>query len=166
MKKCVYTGTFDPPTLGHKGVVDDCLKIFDEVVVGVLCNPAKQSLFTMEDRLEMLRLTFGDETRVKVVAHEGTTVELLEKEGTSVYVKGVRNTIDFDYENADFFASCKLNPEITAVYIPCRQNLLHVSSSIVRNSLLFGTPIDEYVTKEVKEYIYREKSKAFWGDKE
>ncbi len=153
MKKCVYTGTFDPPTLGHKGVVDDCLKIFDEVVVAVLYNPAKQTFFSLQQRLDMLRLTFAGDKRVKIKSFEGTAAELLEREGTTVYVKGVRNTIDFDYENADFFATCKLNPEITAVYIPCRQNLLHVSSSIVRNSLRFGTPIDEYVTKEVKEYI-------------
>lgn len=153
MKKCVYTGTFDPPTLGHKGVVDDCLKIFDEVVVAVLCNPAKQTYFSLERRLEMLRLTFGDNPRVKIKSFEGTTVELLKNEGTSVYVKGIRNTVDFEYENADYFASCKLNPEITAIYVPCRQNLLHVSSSIVRNSLRFSTPIDEYVTKEVKNYI-------------
>ena len=153
MKKCVYTGTFDPPTLGHKGVVDDCLKIFDEVVVAILNNPSKQTCFSLEQRLEMLRLTLGEDKRIKILAFEGTTAELVEKEGTTVYVKGVRNTIDFDYENADFFATCKLNPAITAVYIPCRQNLLHVSSSIVRNSLRFGAPIDEYVTKEVKAYI-------------
>ena len=153
MKKCVYAGTFDPPTLGHKGVVDDCLKIFDEVVVAILSNPSKQTCFSLEQRLEMLRLTLGTDERIKILTFEGTTAELLEKEGTTVYVKGVRNTIDFDYENADFFATCKLNPAITAVYIPCRQNLLHVSSSIVRNSLRFGTPIDEYVTKEVKAYI-------------
>ena len=155
MKKCVYTGTFDPPTLGHKGVVDECLKIFDEVVVAVLHNPAKQTYFSLQQRLDMLRLTLGNDERVKILSFEGTTAELLEKEGTTVYVKGVRNTIDFDYENADFFATCKLNPAITAVYIPCRQNLLHVSSSIVRNSLRFNTPIEEYVTKEVKEYIER-----------
>ncbi|MBR2903074.1 MAG: pantetheine-phosphate adenylyltransferase [Clostridia bacterium] len=155
MKKCVYTGTFDPPTLGHKSVVEDSLKIFDEVVVAVLCNPAKKTYFSLEDRLEMLRLTFGEEKRVKVISFDGTAAELLAKEGTDVYVRGVRNTIDFDYENADYFATYKLSPSATAVYLPCRQHLLHVSSSIVRNSLRFSTPIDEYVTKEVEEYIYK-----------
>ena len=152
MKKCVYCGTFDPPTLGHKGVVDDCLTIFDEVVVAVLCNPAKQTYFSLEERLEMLRLTVGEE-RVKIRSFDGTAAELLRQEKTSVYVRGIRNTVDFEYENADFFATCKLDPSVTAVYMPCRQHLLHVSSSIVRNSLRFNTPIDEYVTKEVKEYI-------------
>lgn len=153
MRKCVYTGTFDPPTLGHQAVVQDCLKLFDEVVVGVLTNPAKNAYFTLEQRLEMLRLMFGEDKRIKIISFAGTAAELLQQEGTSVYVRGVRNTVDFEYENANYFATCKLDDNVTAVYLPCRQHLLHVSSSIVRNSLLFGTPIDEYVTKEVQEYI-------------
>lgn len=152
-RKCIFAGTFDPPTLGHKALIEECLKIFDEVVVAIMVNPAKTPCFTLEQREEMLALVFGKEPRVRVTATHGTVAELLEKENTKFYVRGLRNTIDFDYENANFYASKKLDPEITAVYLPCPQELLHVSSSIVRNSLRFHTPIDEYVTKEVKEYI-------------
>lgn len=155
-KKCVFAGTFDPPTLGHKALIEDCLKIFDEVVIALLVNPAKAPFFTIEERKEMLRLTCPDE-RARIVVFEGTIAELLKKEGTDVYVRGVRNTVDFEYENANYFASCKLNENLTAVYLPCRQELLHISSSMVRNSLKFGTPIDEYVTGEVKEYILSRK---------
>lgn len=155
-KKCVFAGTFDPPTLGHKALIDDCLKIFDEVVIALLVNPAKAPFFTIEERKEMLRLTCPDE-RARIVVFEGTIAELLKKEGTDVYVRGVRNTVDFEYENANYFASCKLNENLTAVYLPCRQELLHISSSMVRNSLKFGAPIDEYVTGEVKEYILSRK---------
>ena len=101
----------------------------------------------------MLGLIFGKEPRVRVIATEGTVAEVLKREDTKFYVRGIRNSIDLDYENANFYASKKLDPDLTAVYLPCPQELLHVSSSIVRNSLKFGTPIDEYVTKEVKEYI-------------
>ena len=79
--------------------------------------------------------------------------EFLEKENTRYYIRGLRNGTDFDYENANFYASRKLDKSIVAVYLPCPQELLHVSSSMVRSSLQFGTPIDEYVTEEVKEYI-------------
>ena len=79
--------------------------------------------------------------------------ELLKKENTPFYVRGIRNGVDLDFENANFYASKKLDPSLVAVYLPCPQELLHVSSSMVRNSLLFKTPIDEYVTAEVKEYI-------------
>ena len=152
-KKCVFAGTFDPPTLGHKALVEECLKIFDEVVVAIMVNPAKLPCFTVAQREEMLALTFGKNPRIKVAVAEGTVAELLEKENTKFYVRGIRNSIDLDYENANFYASRKLDPALTAIYLPCPQELLHVSSSMVRNSLKFGTPIDEYVSKEVKEYI-------------
>ena len=152
-KKCVFAGTFDPPTLGHEALINDCLKLFDEVVVAILVNPAKTPCFTVEERKEMLALAFGKEGRVRVVAFEGTVAELMERENTNVYVRGIRNGTDLDFENANFYASCKLNKDITAVYLPCRQHLLHVSSSMVRNSLHFGTPIDEYLSPAVKEYV-------------
>ncbi len=157
LKKCIFAGTFDPPTLGHKATVEDALRIFDEVVVAIMVNPAKTPCFTVEERREMLALTFGESAKIRVVEWTGTVAALLEKENTPFYVRGIRNTIDLDYENANFYASKKLNPELTAVYLPCRQELLHVSSSLVRNSLAFGTPIDEYVTAEVKAYIQEKK---------
>ena len=151
-KKCVFAGTFDPPTLGHKAVIENCLNVFDEVVVAILVNPNKQPYFTVEERKKMLSLTVKSE-RMRVVEFSGTVAELLDKENTNVYVRGLRNATDFDYETADFYATKKLNESVTALYLPCPQELLHVSSSIVRNSLRFHTPIDEYVTEEVKNYI-------------
>ena len=152
-KKCVFAGTFDPPTLGHKALIEECLKIFDEVVVAIMVNPAKIPYFTLAERQEMLRLTLGNEPRVRFVVTEGTVVELLKSENTKFYARGIRNSIDFDYENANFYASKKLDPDIVAVYLPCPQELLHISSSMVRNSLKFETPIDEYVTSSVKAYV-------------
>lgn len=155
-RKCVFAGTFDPPTLGHKSVIESCLKTFDEVVVAILHNPNKRPFFTVEERKEMLALTVQSE-RVRIVDYAGTVQELLQKEGTDIYVRGLRNATDFDYETADFYATKKLNPNVIALYLPCPQELLHVSSSIVRNSLLFHTPFREYVTKEVEEYILAKK---------
>ncbi len=152
-RKCVFAGTFDPPTLGHKSVVEECLKLFDEVVVALLVNPDKTPCFTVEERLAMLDLDYGNEPRVRILTFTGTVAELLKRENTKIYVRGIRNGIDLDYENANFYASRKLDKELTAVYLPCPQSLLHVSSSMVRNSLRFSTPIDGYVTDEVKEYI-------------
>ncbi|MBR2646922.1 MAG: pantetheine-phosphate adenylyltransferase [Clostridia bacterium] len=153
-KKCIFAGTFDPPTLGHKALIKDCLRLFDEVVVAIMVNPAKAPYFTVEQRKEMLALTVQNE-RMRVIDFEGTAAELLQKENTKFYVRGIRNGIDLDYENANFYASKKLDSELVTLYLPCPQELLHVSSSMVKNSLKFGTPIDEYVTKEVKEYIQK-----------
>lgn len=152
IKRCVFAGTFDPPTLGHKAVVDDCLKVFDEVVIALLTNPKKQPLFTVDERKEMLALTCG-EKGVRVVAFDGTVAAFMKQEKIDVYVRGIRNSTDLDFENDNFYASKKLDENVTAFYVPCRQELLHVSSTMVRNSLHFATPIDEYVTKEVKNFI-------------
>ena len=96
---------------------------------------------------------FPNDNRIRVVAFDGTVTELMKKEKTRFYVRGIRNGTDLDFENANFYASKKLDDDFVAVYLPCRQELLHISSSMVRNSLRFHTPIDEYVTKEVKEFI-------------
>lgn len=156
-RKCVFAGTFDPPTLGHKATVEDCLKIFDEVVVALLINPAKTPYFTVEERLDMLALTVQGNDRVRILTWDGTIAELLKKENTNFYVRGIRNGIDLDYENANFYASKKLNADLVEIYLPCRQELLHVSSSVVRNSLKFAVPIDDYVMADVKEYITKVK---------
>ncbi len=154
MKKCVFAGTFDPPTLGHKSVIDSCLSLFDEVVIAILVNPQKQPCFSVEERTEMLRLMYHGEKRIRVRSFLGTAAELLRLEETPFYVRGIRGCVDLDYENANFYASRKLDKSFTAIYLPCPQELLHVSSSMVRNSLKFSTPIDEYVTEEVKNYIF------------
>ena len=151
-RKCVFSGTFDPPTLGHKAVIDGALEIFDEVVVAVMVNPEKKPYFTQQEREEMLKLCCPSE-RVRILFFKGTVAELLEKENTKFYVRGIRNTVDFEYENANYFATKKLNSSVVPVYLPCPQELLHVSSSMVKNCLKFHKPIDEYVTKETLEYI-------------
>lgn len=152
-RRCVFAGTFDPPTLGHKQVVETALECFDEVVVALLINPQKAPCFTVEERLEMLKIDLGNKEGVKIISFDGTVAELMKKEGIKTYIRGIRNTVDFEFEQANYFASQKLDSSVRAVYIPCPQNLLHVSSSMVRNSLAFSTPIDEYVSEEVKNYI-------------
>lgn len=153
IKKCVFAGTFDPLTLGHEAVINDCLRLFDEVVVAIMVNPQKTPYFTIEQRKEMLALAYGNEKRVKVVVTDSTVAQLLESENTKIYVRGIRNGVDLDYENANAYASKKLDKDLLTVYLPCPQELLHISSSMVKNSLKFNTPIDEYVSPKIKAYI-------------
>ena len=153
MKKCVFAGTFDPPTTGHKGIVESCLKMFDEVVVAILINPEKQTLFTLDERTRLLEKLFADEKSVRVISFDGAVVDLLERENTPFYVRGVRNTIDFEYENANFFANKKLKKDIVTVYLPAGQEELHISSSLVRNSFKFNKDFSEYIPEEIHEDI-------------
>lgn len=151
MKKCVYAGSFDPPTLGHKDIIDKCLKIFDEVVVAIMVNPNKEPFLTTEEREYLIKKLYTNESRVKVITFSGAAVDLLEREGTSFYVRGVRNTVDFEYENADMFASKKLKEDMITIYIPSEQENLHVSSSLVRSSLKFKKDCSALIPKEIYE---------------
>ena len=153
MKKCVFAGTFDPPTNGHKKIVDSCLKIFDEVVVAILINPEKSALFTVEERTHLLEKLFAKDKGVRVVTFDGAVVDLLERENTPFYVRGVRNTVDFEYENSNFFANKKLKKDIVTVYLPAEQEELHISSSLVKNSFKFKKDFSEYVPEEIYEDI-------------
>ena len=155
MKTCVFAGTFDPPTKGHKSVVDRALKIFDGVTVAVAVNTQKNSLFTREERLELLRELFKDEKRVKVRAFDDAVVDLLKEEKTPFYVRGVRDCIDFEYENRDRFASEKLDEGIITIYLPAPQEYLHISSTLIRNSFKFEKDFENYIPTEILESVKR-----------
>ncbi len=149
MKTCVFAGTFDPPTTGHKRVVEESLKLFDGVTVALMVNTDKNSMFTEKERLSLLKKLFSDEPRVKVISFGGAVVDLLKKENTPFYVRGVRDTIDFEYENRNYFASKKLMPEMVTLYLPAEQEELHVSSTLVRNSVKFKKDFAAYIPQEI-----------------
>ena len=152
-KKCVFAGTFDPFTVGHEDTVKKCLKLFDEVVVAVAENKRKQCEFSVSEREEMIRAVFHGDARVRVLVWDGVIADLLKRENTPFYVRGIRNTVDFEYENADFFASRKLNREMIVLYLPSEQEHLHISSTLVKNCIAFHKPYAEYLPQAVCEYI-------------
>jgi pantetheine-phosphate adenylyltransferase len=155
MKKCVFAGTFDPPTVGHKEIIDDCLKIFDEVVVAVMLNNQKTPLLSEEERCSLLKKLYSGNPAVKVVTFDGAVVDLLEAENTPFFVRGVRNTIDFEYENQNYFASKKLKEDLIEIYIPARQDSLQISSTLVRNSLKFKKDFKSYIPLEIYDDVMR-----------
>ena len=150
MKSCVFAGTFDPPTVGHKDVIEAALKIFDRVTVAVMINPEKSCLFSKEERLSLLNKMYGNDARVKVRAFDGAAVDLLKEENTPFYVRGVRDIIDFEYENRNHYASKQLMGEMVSIYIPAEQGDLHVSSSLIRNSVKFDKEFMQYIPPEIQ----------------
>ncbi len=155
MRKCVFAGTFDPFTSGHFSTVEKCLAMFDEVVVAVAENKRKICMFSPSERQEMIRAVYAQEPRVKVVMWSGAAVDLLKAEHTPFYVRGVRNTVDFEYATADFYASRRLSAEMITIYIPAEQELLHVSSTLVKNCISFGKPYRDYLPAAVYEAIQK-----------
>ncbi len=155
MKKCVFAGTFDPFTVGHEDTVKKCLTLFDEVIVAVAENKQKHCLFSAEERREMAAAVFEKEPRVRVLCWDGVIVDLLKREKTPFYVRGLRNTADYEYETADFYASRDIDPSLVALYIPAEQRHLHISSTLVKNCIAFCKPVDGYVPAAVREYLFK-----------
>lgn len=153
MKKCVFAGTFDPPTVGHQDIVMKCLDIFDEVVVAVLINPNKHPLLSIEEREKLLMKVFKGYKNVKVVGFSGLLVDLLKQENTKFYVRGVRNASDFEYETLENYINSDMYPELITMYLPTRQELLHVSSSLVKDAIKFCGDVDKYIPEEIQQDI-------------
>ncbi len=153
MKKCVFAGSFDPFTVGHEDTVKKCLTLFDEVVVAIAENKNKSYLFSAKERKEMISSVYRSEPRVRVLIWEGAIVDLLKAENTVYYVRGIRNGVDFEYETADFFASRKLDSDMVTLYFPAEQEHLHISSTLVKNSIAFHKPFESYVPEKVYLFI-------------
>ena len=150
MKRCVFAGTFDPPTLGHKDIVLKCLELFDEVIVAILINPNKRPLFSEEARLAMLRKVFAAYKNVRVLAYDGLTVDLLKRENARFYVRGIRNGTDYDYEAQLNYINMDMYKEMITVFLPTRQEFLHISSSLVKDALKFNKNVDKYIPEEIR----------------
>ena len=153
MKKCVFAGTFDPVTIGHKDIVEKCLQMFDQVVVAILINPNKGAMFSLSDRIKLLNKVFGGHKNVKIISFDGLLVDLLKKEKTKFYVRGIRNATDFDYETVMNYTNSERLKGLVTIFLPTSQEHLHVSSSLVRELIKFGGDVDRYLPEQVREDI-------------
>ena len=149
-KKCVFAGTFDPPTLGHKDIVMKCLELFDEVIEAILINPNKKPLFRVEQRKAMLEKVFARYPNVRVLSYDGLTVDLLRREGVRFYVRGIRNGTDYDYEAQLNYINVDMLQDMITLFFPTRQEFLHISSGLVKDALRFNKNVDKYVPEEIR----------------
>ena len=128
MKKAVFAGTFDPLTLGHEEIIRKASALFDELTVAICVNPDKTAMFSLEVRLEMLNAVCKRYQNVKVTHHEGMLVDLMKSIGAIYNVRGLRNSVDFEYEELMHHYNEALYPEMQAIYIPCSASNTGVSS--------------------------------------
>jgi len=137
MTHAVCPGSFDPPTLGHLDVIGRAAGLFDRVTVAVLVNPDKQGLFTIDERLELLRATTGRWPTVDLDAFQGLLVDYCRAAGISAIVKGIRAVSDFDYE----LQMAQMNHSLAGVdtlFLPTSPTYSFVSSSLVKQVAMFG----------------------------
>jgi pantetheine-phosphate adenylyltransferase len=150
MRVAVYAGTFDPITAGHVSVIERAARMFDGVVVVVAINPAKQCLFTIEERLEMIRGATSSMANVECTSTDGLVVHVARDRGAAFLVRGVRGATDADYELALAYANRELAPEITTVFLPADPALSEVSSSRLKELARTGQELARFCLPEVE----------------
>lgn len=159
MKVCVFAGTFDPFTKGHAFVVEKCLEIFDKVVVAIGVNTEKKPMFSLEERKQMISLALNGEKRVEILTFTGMLTDFMKQNDIKVNVRGIRDIDDYKYENTMERYNRDMYPEMTTIYIPTPKELVHVSSSAMRNILELKGDASEYLPQGVLEFIKEKQGK-------
>ena len=128
----VFTGTFDPITLGHLDVIQRASGIFRRVIVGVGSNPDKPSLFTLDERVSLVRSCVAGLPSVQVDSFDGLAVRFVRSRGAGVIVRGVRSVADMDYELTMARSNRSLEPSIETFFLPANESYSHISSTLIR----------------------------------
>ena len=144
-RTAVYPGSFDPVTYGHLDILDRAIPIFDRVIVGVLSNPAKEPLFTVEERIQLLRECVEGKPSVEVTAFDGLTVDFAKSAGAIAIVRGLRVLSDFESEFQMALMNRRLNPDVNTVFLMTSFSNVFVSSSIIKEVCRLGGNVDEAV---------------------
>ena len=149
MKKAIYPGSFDPLTLGHMDIIERSAKIVDELVVGVLNNSAKNSLFSLEERVSMIKEMTEHLPNVMVASFDGLLVDYMKEIDATIIIRGLRAVTDFEYELQMSQTNHKLEPQVETMFLTTSLEYSYLSSTIVREVAAFGGDISRFVPEAV-----------------
>lgn len=145
MKTVIYPGTFDPVTNGHIDVIERAMDLFDQVVVTVATNPVKSPMFTVEDRLIMLRESLKQYPNVSVDSFEGLVVDHAKEVGAIGIIRGLRAVSDFEYEFQMALMNRKLDENLRTVFLMPHEKYTYLNSTIIRNLSQFNSDVSDFV---------------------
>lgn len=153
MKLAIYPGTFDPITNGHLDLVRRGIRIFDEIIIAVAPNPKKQPLFTIEERLRMIKESVLDLYNVRVEAFNGLLVDYVNSKGAVAIIRGLRAVSDFEYELQIALMNRRLNPEVETVFMMPSEEYSFLTSSLVKEVSSFGGSVKGLVPDVVEKAL-------------
>lgn len=155
MRIAVCPGSFDPATNGHIDIIERAAKLFDKVIVAVLNNPRKQPLFSVDERVEILKKACNHMENVEIDSFSGLLTDYAKSRNANAIVKGLRAVSDFEYELQMALMNKKLNPEIETVFIMTSSRYSYLSSSIVKEVAKFGGCIRDLVPEIIESEIIK-----------
>ena len=162
-KTAIYPGTFDPITNGHLSIIRRALEIFDRLIVAILINPRKKPLFSIEERIFMIKEATKDMGNIEVDTFEGLLVDYAVKKGVNVIIRGLRATSDFESEFQMALMNRKLNRSVQSIFLMTDYKWLYVSSSIIKEVASFGGDVRGLVPEIVYEKLKEKFKDKFEG---
>ncbi|PYL08641.1 MAG: pantetheine-phosphate adenylyltransferase [Verrucomicrobia bacterium] len=145
MKRAIYPGSFDPVTNGHLDVIERARKLFDEVIVAVAHNDQKQALFSLEERLELLKTSIGNIDNVRIAQFDGLLVEFAAAQSASAVVRGLRAVSDFEFEFQMALMNRKLNSDVETIFLMPKEEYTYLSSRIIKEIARLGGDVSSFV---------------------
>ncbi|MCL1124390.1 pantetheine-phosphate adenylyltransferase [Shewanella surugensis] len=148
-KRAIYPGTFDPITNGHTDLIERAAKLFQHVVVAIASNPSKQPRFTLEERVELVKLVTAHLDNVEVVGFNGLLVDFAKQQNASVLLRGLRAVSDFEYEFQLANMNRRLSPDLESVFLTPAEENSFISSTLVKEVAFHGGDVSQFVHSEV-----------------
>ena len=164
MKTAICPGSFDPVTLGHYDIIERSSKIFDKLIVGVLNNSAKSPLFSVEERVNMLKDVTSHFPNVEVQSFAGLLIDFVRSNDANVIVRGLRAITDFEYELQLAQMNRVIAPEIDTLFLTTNLKYAYLSSSMAKEVAMYGGDISSFLSPEIAEKV-REKYAAQAGQR-
>lgn len=163
MKICVYPGSFDPVTNGHLDVINRASKLCDKLIVAVLVNSSKSPMFSIEERVDLLKCVLKDRTNIEVENFSGLLVDFMREKNAKAIIKGLRAVSDFEYEFQMALMNKNQSPDIETLFMMTNINYSYLSSSMVKELVKYGGNIDDLVPECTKDAMISKFKKAGEG---
>ncbi len=153
MRIGIYPGSFDPATMGHLDVIERASRLYDKLIVVVMVNTSKKSMFSKEEKVSFLKRITKHLPNVEIDFFGGLLADYAREKGACAIVKGLRAVSDFEYEFQMALANRKLNPDVDTVFLTTSAQYMYLSSSIVKEIALMGGDISGFVSDEIYQDI-------------
>ena len=159
--KAIFPGSFDPITLGHIDLIESSLELFEQIIIGVGINKEKKYMFNIKDRKHFIELLFKNEKRITVKEYEGLTTDFCKQEKVTHIIRGIRNSIDLEYEKVIALTNYQLNKKIHTIFLLAKNKHNFISSSVVRDVILHKGNLKPFLPKKVIHEILKNNPTLF-----